>query len=232
MKAAVIISGGMDSTVLLHHVAHEYGAAEVVAIAFDYGQRHRRELECAQWQAQAIGCEFLCISITDYGRALHGNSQTDLTQPVPEGHYSADTMKQTVVPNRNMVMLSIAAGIAMSRGAGALYYGAHAGDHAVYPDCRPEFVDALKAALMLADWSPLRLVGPFIKMTKADIVSLGAALGVDFGHTHTCYAGTAIACGKCGTCVERREAFDLAKALDPVEYADRHWWRTAQKPPQ
>jgi 7-cyano-7-deazaguanine synthase len=139
--------------------------------------------------------------------------------PVPHGHYAAENMKQTVVPNRNMIMLAVAAGWAISEKADRVAYGAHAGDHTIYPDCRPEFAAALGKAIGLADWHHLDLHCPFIKLSKTDIVRLGAQLHVDFAQTWSCYEGGELHCRRCGTCVERKEAFERAGVIDPTKYA-------------
>ena len=130
-------------------------------------------------------------------------------------------MKATVVPNRNMIMLAVAGGWAIANKADRLAYGAHTGDHAIYPDCRPEFVRTMREALRLADWHQLELITPFVGLSKAEIVKRGAELGVDFASTWSCYEGGEIHCGACGTCFERREAFEQAGVADPTEYASR-----------
>jgi 7-cyano-7-deazaguanine synthase len=135
-------------------------------------------------------------------------------------------MKATVVPNRNMVMIALATAFAISRKANFVAYAAHAGDHAIYPDCRPEFIDHLSKAIDHCDYNPPALVAPFAQKTKAEIVELGFSLRVPFHLTHTCYEGKAIACGRCGTCVERLEAFSLVGREDPLQYADTEYWKT------
>lgn len=216
-KAVVIHSGGLDSTVLLY--AMQAKGYEVISLGVDYGQRHKVELRHALHQCARIGVERHTLDLSALRPFLAGSSQTDDSVPVPEGHYTHSSMKLTVVPNRNMIMLAAAAGFAISRKAQVLAYGAHSGDHAIYPDCRAEFVEAMKHALKLADWHKLKLVAPFVKKTKAEIVKQGAKLGVPFSLTWSCYkADSEKHCGKCGTCVERREAFELAKVADPTEY--------------
>ena len=137
---------------------------------------------------------------------------------VPEGHYTEESMKQTVVPNRNMIFLSVAAARAIAGGVQHLFYAAHAGDHAIYPDCRPVFVSAMETALHLCDWQDITLHAPYLHLSKADIVKIGINLGVDYSLTWTCYRGEALACGRCGSCTERLEAFREAGVEDPVEY--------------
>lgn len=217
MKTVLIYSGGLDSTVLLYHLLRE--GRETLALSVDYGQRHRRELEYARSVANELGIQHEVADLTGITHLLGGSSQTDETVPVPHGHYAADSMKTTVVPNRNMILLAVAAGWAISQRAGTLAYAAHAGDHTIYPDCRPEFATAMNTALGLCDWHDVELVRPFIELTKADIVRRGAELDVPFERTWSCYEGGDVHCNRCGTCVERREAFELAGVNDPTEYA-------------
>lgn len=216
MKSVAIFSGGLDSTVLLAHLLEQ--GDEVLALSVDYGQRHRRELTHASEIAARLGVEWRLADLSSIVPLLAGSSQTSLQVPVPHGHYAEESMKQTVVPNRNLIMLAVAAGWAISRRCHRVAYGAHTGDHTIYPDCRPEFAAAVRQALALADWHPVDLYCPFIGMTKAEIVSLGARLRVDFGATWSCYEGRDVHCGACGTCVERREAFRLAGVPDPTQY--------------
>lgn len=216
MKSVAIFSGGLDSTVLLHELLH--AGDEVLALSIDYGQRHRIELEYAQRTVQKLGIPWQRADLSAVAPLLAGSSQTSSDIAVPHGHYAEETMKLTVVPNRNMIMLAVAGGWAISVKASRLAYGAHTGDHAIYPDCRPEFVDAMRHALSLADWHQLELYCPFIHLDKAGIVARGAELGVEFASTYSCYEGGQIHCGACGTCVERREAFHKAGVPDPTEY--------------
>jgi 7-cyano-7-deazaguanine synthase len=218
MKTVLIYSGGLDSTVLLHRLVAD--GDDVAALSVDYGQRHRRELISAAAACARLGVEHEVADLSGLRRLLAGSSQTDDAVPVPLGHYAAETMKATVVPNRNMVMISVAAAWAIARGADRVAYAAHGGDHAIYPDCRPGFAAAVDAALSLADWHPVTLHAPYLGMTKADIVAEGARLGIPLADTWSCYDGGDVHCGACGTCVERREAFDLAGVPDPTEYRD------------
>jgi 7-cyano-7-deazaguanine synthase len=149
---------------------------------------------------------------------LPGSSQTDSSVEVPHGHYAEESMKQTVVPNRNMILLSVAIGHAIAHKCDAVAYAAHAGDHAIYPDCRREFVQAMQGAAQLCDWRRIDLLSPFVDFSKADIVEQGELLGVDFSKTYSCYEGNEIHCGKCGTCTERKEAFELNSIKDPTQY--------------
>lgn len=218
-KVVVLLSGGLDSTVALYKMLDD--GFDVSAISFDYGQRHSRELDAAATIARTLRIRWNVVEIKHRNYPLFkGSSQTD-NVPVPHGHYADASMRVTVVPNRNMIMLSIAAAWAISLGCSAVCYAAHAGDHAIYPDCRPEFVHAMSDALQAAsyDHKPY-LMAPFIGDSKADIVRLGAKLVVPFEHTWSCYEGRTRHCGKCGTCVERREAFQVADVADPTEYTD------------
>ena len=217
MKSAVLIySGGMDSTVLLYWLRKE--GITVRTLSIDYGQRHRVELLAAKSIAQKLDVEHRIIDLSPVRELMQGSSQTDSSVPVPEGHYAEESMKQTVVPNRNMILLAVAGAWAISTKSDHVAYAAHAGDHAIYPDCRTEFAEAMRKALELADWHKCSLVMPFIDKTKADIVGIGTRLGVPFEQTWSCYKGGKVHCGKCGTCVERRESFQLAEVNDPTTY--------------
>ena len=214
MKTVLILSGGMDSAVLLHHL--QATGHEVAALSIDYGQRHRRELHCAGYLAREAHARYQLADLSSLRPLLAGSSQTDGSVEVPHGHYSEESMKQTVVPNRNMLLLSCAIAWAVSLKFDAVAYGAHAGDHAIYPDCREEFCKAMAEVAKVCDWHPVELVRPFIAMTKGEIVKRGLELGVPFQHTWTCYEGLHTPCGKCGSCVERAEAFAFAGAPDPL----------------
>ncbi|MEZ6113450.1 MAG: 7-cyano-7-deazaguanine synthase QueC [Pirellulaceae bacterium] len=217
MHSVAIFSGGLDSTVLLYELLAQ--GDTVAALSVDYGQRHRIELAHAERIARSLGIEWQIADLSRIAPLLAGSSQTSADIAVPHGHYAEESMKQTVVPNRNMIMLAVAAGWAISRRADRVAYGAHGGDHTIYPDCRPEFAAAVRATLGLADWHQVELHTPFITRTKTDIVRRGAELGVDFAATWSCYEGGDLHCGRCGTCVERREAFDQAGVPDPTPYA-------------
>ncbi|GGB38691.1 7-cyano-7-deazaguanine synthase [Roseibium aquae] len=226
MKTLVICSGGMDSVTLAHKIAREH---ELIGlISFDYGQRHKKELGFAKSCAGTLGVEHILIDITNIGRQLTGSALTD-TIDVPDGHYAEDTMKITVVPNRNAIMLTIAYGIAAARGAEAVATAVHGGDHFIYPDCRPAFTDSFETMQRhaLDGIGEIKLLTPYVHGTKADIAAEGVALGVDHTQTWSCYKGGEIHCGRCGTCVERREAFHLAKVDDPTVYADPAFWQEA-----
>lgn len=218
MKTVLVYSGGMDSTVLLYHLLKE--GATVAALSVDYGQRHKKELDLAREITQTLGVEHRVADLTTITGLLGGSSLTDPELRVPHGHYEEENMKSTVVPNRNMILLSVATGWAVSLKADCVSYAAHAGDHAIYPDCREEFADALDKTMRLADWQEIYLNRPFVSWTKADIVRRGAQLDVPFEKTWSCYEGGDQHCGRCGTCIERREAFHLAGVADPTEYSE------------
>ncbi len=206
----------MDSVTALYWAARTH---EVVAVAsFDYGSKHNhRELPLAAEHAARLGLRHETIAL-DFVARLFASSLLQGGTDIPEGHYAADNMKQTVVPFRNAIMLSIACGFAESVGAGGLVIAAHAGDHTIYPDCREDFMRALGDAMRLGTYAGIQLLRPFIALDKARIAAEGARLGVDFARTYSCYKGGPLHCGKCGTCVERREAFALAGLPDPTVY--------------
>lgn len=216
MKIVPIVSGGMDSITMLYHLRAQ--GHELFPLSVNYGQRHAIELAAAAHICiDILGLHHEIADLRGITRLISNSSQTG-GKEVPEGHYAEDNMKATVVPNRNMIMLAVAVGYAINISADAVAYGAHAGDHAIYPDCRKEFVDALVPAIALADWHQVELISPFVGVTKAEIAKLGLSLGVPFEKTHTCYKGKNPACGKCSTCIERREAFYLIGAEDPLPY--------------
>lgn len=214
-RVVTIYSGGMDSFTLLHRLLRE--GKEVYTLSFNYGQRHKRELECVKAVCSELGLNHKVVDITAINSLLAGSSLTDDID-VPEGHYEEASMKSTVVPNRNMIMLSLAIGYAVSLKAEAVYYGAHGGDHAIYPDCRPEFVARMNDVSMVANYEPVRVEAPYLYKRKDEILAEGLAMGLDYSQTWTCYNGREKACGKCGSCVERLEAFALNNATDPLPY--------------
>ena len=218
MKTVIVYSGGLDSTVLLYHLRQ--AGHDLHALSVDYGQRHRCELECAAAIREELDIPQPVANLSALQPLLAGSSLTSSEIEVAEGHYTEENMKSTVVPNRNMILLSVATGHALSIKAGQIAYAAHSGDHAIYPDCRGEFADAMSNAIRLADWEKVELIRPFVNWTKADIVRRGAELSVPFAKTWSCYKGGDLHCGRCGTCIERREAFDLAKVNDPTAYAE------------
>ena len=216
MKVVVLCSGGMDSVTALHWARAQHTV--VAALSFDYGAKHNpRELPFAAEHADRLGIRHEIVKL-DFVNRLFASDLLTSGGDIPEGHYEAANMKQTVVPFRNAVMLSIATGFAESAGAEALVIAAHGGDHAIYPDCREAFMRAMGDAMRLGTYAEIALLRPFITYSKSRIVSEGAKLGVNFARTWSCYKGAAIHCGKCGTCVERREAFIEAGVPDPTAY--------------
>lgn len=215
--ALVLLSGGMDSTTLLSEVMEWRGTkrATVHTIAFDYGQRHVKELDAAAAVAKHYKVRFDVVDVTGINPHL-ASALTDHTQPLPEGHYADESMKATVVPGRNAIMLSVAAGIAASRGVSHVATAVHAGDHPIYPDCRPDFIAAIGRALRLA--TGVEVVAPFVDRTKTEIAALGWYMNAPLELTWSCYAGGDVHCGRCGTCVERIEAFRDADVTDPTTY--------------
>ncbi len=219
MKVVVLCSGGMDSVTALHWARREHTVA--AAVSFDYGSKHNhREIPFAAEHARAIGARHEIIAL-DFVNRLFASDLLQSGGAIPEGHYEAANMKQTVVPFRNAIMLSIACGFAESVDAEGLVIAAHGGDHAIYPDCREDFMRAMGDAMRLGSYAGVKLLRPFIALSKGGIAAEGARLGVDFSRTWSCYVGAAVHCGKCGTCVERREAFAQAGLADPTTYASR-----------
>jgi 7-cyano-7-deazaguanine synthase len=226
MKTIVICSGGLDSVSLAYMVAAEHDLHSL--LSFDYGQRHRKELDFAALCARSLGVPHQIIDIRAIGAGLSGSALTDDID-VPDGHYAEESMKLTVVPNRNAIMLAIAFGVAAAQKADAVAAAVHGGDHFIYPDCRPGFIDAFQVMQdqALDGYASVRLYTPFVNGSKGDIVTTGAAHNTPFADTWSCYKGGEKHCGRCGTCVERREAFDLAGVTDPTAYADPDFWRQA-----
>jgi len=214
-KAVVIYSGGMDSFTVLHKALRE--GYEVHALSFDYGQRHKKELDFANAVCKQLQISHKIVDITAINQLLQGSSLTsDIA--IPEGEYSVENMKSTVVPNRNMILLSLATGYAISLKAGAVFYGAHHDDSAVYPDCRPEFVHAVNEVTQIADWNPVEIVAPYLNASKSDILKDGLAMDLDYSQTWTCYNGREKACGLCGACYSRLKAFEAQGQIDPLTY--------------
>ncbi|UWQ02494.1 7-cyano-7-deazaguanine synthase QueC [Aliiroseovarius crassostreae] len=230
MKTNVVCSGGLDSVSLAHVIADQGDLTRL--ISFDYGQRHRKELSYAAGCAERLGVPHHVIDMRSIGAALSGSALTDDID-VPDGHYAEDTMKITVVPNRNAIMLTIAYGIAAANGDEAVATAVHGGDHFIYPDCRPAFTEAFDKMQRAAldGYADVALFTPFVHRSKADIVAEGAKVGTPFAETWSCYKGGLHHCGRCGTCVERREAFHLAGINDPTIYEDPDFWQdvTGQK---
>jgi 7-cyano-7-deazaguanine synthase len=228
MKTIVICSGGLDSVSLAHMVAAKRKLTGLVS--FDYGQRHRKELDYAALCAKRLDVPHDIIDMRGIGAALTGSALTDDVD-VPDGHYAEETMRVTVVPNRNAIMLTVAYGIAAARGDQAVATAVHGGDHFIYPDCRPDFTQAFEFMQYMAldGYAEVSLYTPFVHRSKADIVTEGQRHNTPFAETWSCYKGGEHHCGRCGTCVERREAFDLAGVADPTQYDDPDFWAEAIK---
>lgn len=216
MSRVVLFSGGMDSTAALAWALDRGPVAAAVSV--DYGQRHVKELASARQIAAHYGVQHHVLDMTGWGRLLGGSALTDDSVEVPDGHYAADNMAVTVVPNRNATMLMAAAGIAQALGAQSVVTAVHGGDHAIYADCRPEFIQAASAASQLGTDGGVFIEAPFATISKTEIASLGHALGAPFGLSWSCYKGGLAHCGTCGTCVERREAFTNSGVQDPTTY--------------
>jgi 7-cyano-7-deazaguanine synthase len=216
MKVVVLCSGGMDSVTALHWARAHHDVRAV--LSFDYGAKHNhREIPLAAEHAAQLRLPHRTIPLDFIGQ-LFASDLLKSGGDIPEGHYADDNMKRTVVPFRNGIMLAAAAGFAESAEAEALVIAAHTGDHTIYPDCREDFMAAMGEAMRLGTYAGIQLLRPFIALTKAQIAAAGAKLGVDYAKTWSCYKGGAIHCGKCGTCVERREAFQQAGLADPTKY--------------
>ncbi|MCX6877203.1 MAG: 7-cyano-7-deazaguanine synthase QueC [Verrucomicrobia bacterium] len=217
MKVCVLLSGGMDSVTVFYDVVRRHEV--VAALSFDYGAKHNaRELGFARTHAERHGVRHQVVAL-DFINEVFKSALLRSGGEIPDGHYAEETMRQTVVPFRNGIMLAIAAGYAESLGAEGVVIAAHAGDHAIYPDCRESFMQAMAAAISEGTYANIRLLRPFIAVDKAGIARRGAELGIDYAETWSCYKGGRIHCGVCGTCVERREAFGLAGLPDPTAYA-------------
>ena len=214
-KVVVIYSGGMDSFTVLNRALHD--GKEVFSLTFDYGQRHVKEIEYASTVCQSLNVNHKVIDISSINQLLAGSSLTDDID-IPQGHYEAESMKSTVVPNRNMILLSLAVGYAVSVGASQVYYGAHSGDHAIYPDCRPEFVMKMNEVCKIANYESVEIFSPYLTVTKSDILTDGLKMGLKYDNTWTCYNGREKACGQCGACQERLEAFSDNNVTDPLNY--------------
>lgn len=215
-RAVVIYSGGMDSFTVLHKALAE--GYDVHALSFNYGQRHSRELESARTVCERLGISHKIVDI----RAIHGlidnSSLTNPDQDLPTGEYDTTNMTSTVVPNRNMILLSMAIGYAVNIEAEHCFYGAHGADHAIYPDCRPAFVEGMRNVAQIANYTPVDIHVPYLHADKSDILRDGLAMGLDYADTWTCYLGEEKACGECGSCRERLRAFAENGCTDPVPY--------------
>ena len=212
----IVLSGGMDSVTLLQ----EYRDRIALAVTFDYGSNHNaREIECARAQCRIAGVEHLVIPL-DFMAKYFKSSLLEGADAIPEGDYAEGNMKSTVVPFRNGIMLAVACGLAESRGLLHVMLANHSGDHAVYPDCRPEFIDNMSRAMGYGTFENITILAPYTDITKGDIARIGKRLGVDYSHTYSCYKGGEKHCGKCGTCVERKEAMQEAGIEDPTVYEE------------
>lgn len=214
-KVVVIFSGGMDSFTVLNKVVKQ--GYEAYALSFDYGQRHKKELEYAARVCASLNIHHKIIDISAINELIGGSSLTSDID-VPEGHYQQQSMQTTVVPNRNMILLSMAVGYAVSLKSSKVFYGAHSGDHAIYPDCRPEFVHKMNDVCAIANYEAVEILCPYLDVSKIDILTDGLKMGLDYYNTWTCYNGREKACGKCGACQERLEAFAENQTEDPLDY--------------
>ncbi|MDY2942502.1 MAG: 7-cyano-7-deazaguanine synthase QueC [Paludibacteraceae bacterium] len=215
MKDSIIVlSGGLDSTTLLY----EYQSRIALAVSFDYGSNHnQRELAFAALHCERLGIKHLIIPLDFIHQYFH-SSLLSGAEAVPEGNYDDENMRSTVVPFRNGIMLAVAAGLAEDNGLQQIMMANHAGDHAIYPDCRPSFVQAMDSAVQAGTYNGVRLFTPYTNLTKADIARRGKALGIDYSETWSCYKGGEHHCGKCGTCTERIEALQEAGVEDKTVY--------------
>ena len=212
----IIVSGGMDSITLLYDPKDEIA----LGISFDYGSNHNaREIPYAKMHCERLGIRHITINL-DFMHQYFKSSLLEGADAIPEGHYADDNMKSTVVPFRNGIMLSIAIGIAESNNLDQVFIANHGGDHTIYPDCRPEFINAINGAATAGTYNNVRVVAPYTNITKGEIASIGKRLGIDYTETWSCYKGGEKHCGKCGTCVERKEALAAAGIDDHTVYEE------------
>lgn len=212
----IILSGGMDSVTLLHYCKERIA----LAVSFDYGSNHNSfEIDCARWQCESLGIPILVIPLDFMGKYFH-SSLLEGAEKIPRNDYDEENMKSTVVPFRNGIMLSIACGLAESRGLKHVMMANHGGDHSIYPDCRPGFTQAMSKAMEEGTYEKVTLIDPFVNLTKGEIAKIGKELEVNYGHTYSCYCGGKKHCGTCATCRERKEAFLYAGLTDPTEYEE------------
>ena len=213
-NSVIIVSGGMDSITLLYDHKDEIA----LGISFDYGSNHNaREIPFAKMHCERLGIKHITINL-DFMHQYFKSSLLDGAEAIPEGHYADDNMKSTVVPFRNGIMLSIAIGIAESNNLDQVFIANHGGDHTIYPDCRPEFINAIDAAATAGTYNNVKVVAPYTKITKSDIARIGKKLGIDYTETWSCYKGGETHCGKCGTSVERKETFAEVGIEDKTIY--------------
>ena len=212
----LVLSGGMDSVSMLY----EFASRIALAVSFNYGSNHNsREIACAAENCRRLGIEHLVIPLEFMGKYFR-SSLLQGAEAIPEGHYADDNMKSTVVPFRNGIMLSISSGLAESRGLAYVMIANHAGDHTIYPDCRPGFIQAMNRAIQEGTFADVSLLAPYTDITKGEIAIRGERAGVDFSLTYSCYKGGELHCGKCGTCIERKEALREAGIKDPTVYEE------------
>lgn len=210
----IVVSGGMDSVTMMY----EYAEQIALAVSFDYGSNHNaKEIECAKLHCERLGIRHLIIPLAFMGQYFK-SSLLEGADAIPEGHYTAENMKSTVVPFRNGIMLSIACGLAESNGLKKVLIANHGGDHTIYPDCRPEFINAMSSAMTLGTDTEVEIFAPYTNITKSDIARHGKVLNLNHAETWSCYKGGDKHCGKCGTCVERIEALAEAGIKDTTEY--------------
>lgn len=213
-EALIVLSGGMDSVTMLY----EYQEEIALAVSFDYGANHNaRELPFAEWHCRQLNIPHLIVPL-DFMHRYFNSSLFGGADAVPEGNYDDQNMKSTVVPFRNGIMLAIACGMAESRELSRVMLANHSGDHAIYPDCRPEFIRSMSDAMKFGTYNSVTICAPYTGLTKAEICKRGAQLGVDYTKTWSCYKGQDVHCGRCGTCTERRGAFRKAGVPDPTVY--------------
>ena len=212
----LVLSGGLDSTTMLY----DYADSIALAVTFQYGSNHnKREAAFAKYHCEQLGIEHIEIDLAFMGKYFR-SSLLEGADAIPEGNYDEENMKSTVVPFRNGIMLSVAAGLAESRRLKKVMMANHSGDHTIYPDCRPEFAEAMGQAINLGTYIGVELVAPYTMLSKSDIVRRGAELGIDYTKTYSCYKGGEVHCGVCGTCRERKEAFALAGVKDKTKYSE------------
>jgi 7-cyano-7-deazaguanine synthase len=209
-----IVSGGIDSVSMLHDLVAQ--GERPHALSFRYGQRHAKELACAKWQCTVMGVPHVILDLSALSPLFDESALTNPEHAIPRVDYDATSLQSTVVPNRNMIMLSVALAQAIRAGADRVYYGAHGGDHELYPDCRPAFVAAMRQAAAVCHFTPLQICAPYEQWRKADIVKRGLQLGVEYAHTWSCYVGGDRPCGECSTCRERAAAFASNMVDDPL----------------
>lgn len=222
-RALVLLSGGLDSTTLFHRLHAE--GFQLHGLSIDYGQRHRREIDFARRTADHLGATYDVVDLTSVTHLLTTSALTNPSLPIPEGDYEEDRMRQTVVPNRNAMMLATAFGVAQSTGARMVATAVHSGDHALYPDCRREFIERFQEMQDVSLGEHIELHTPYLDLDKTDIAHEAGRLDVPIEETWSCYNGGTVHCGRCGTCVERAWALHQAGVPDPTRYLDNRYWR-------